>query len=197
MKQKSKAIILLLFMVSISAFGQANQASVDSLNIKLYNQSNRYNERGTVYRVIKKVVIEDYFSKIEAIDKSKTKKIESSAQEIIKLKAVNEKQIKEYNTLNEKYEYTIRANDSMNFFGLLIPKAQYNIIMWSIVVLLIVLCLIVVMMFKKSNSTTREAKIELKDIKDEYEGYRKRSLKREQEVAASYQRQINKIKGTL
>ena len=85
----------------------------------------------------------------------------------------------------------------MEFFTLLIPKAQYNLMMWSLVCVLVVGIIILYLMFNRGHQSTRLANKELQEKIDEFESYRKRTLKREQEVATGYLRDIKKLKEQL
>lgn len=192
----TKLITVLLFISTTVISAQGISSEVDSICTNFFKSSNKYTERNIEYRVVKTQVVNSFFNEIKNVDKRKSNEIINLSAEIAELESTNKTHISNYTSLNEKYEYTLKAQNSMSFFGLLIPKNQYNIIMWSLVFVLIALALIVFMMYNRSYVVTKQAKAELEEVKEEYEGFRKRALKREQEVAASYQRQINKLKGT-
>lgn len=195
MKKALILIITILSIVTLSSNAQTETSTVDSLSQNLYKGSNRYSEGGTTYRVIKWEKLQAYFADVKTLESDLSAQIESSQKEITKLKEKNTKQEESYGLLDEKYNYAVKANDAMEFFSLLIPKKQYNFMMWGLVVILSTIAVVVFLMFKRSNQVTIHAKKELNELSEEFDGYRKRTLKREQEVAAGYQREINKLKG--
>lgn len=196
---KSIFFILIITLAALSTPLQAQSelAPVDSLNQSLFKKSNKYVESGTVYRVVKWNVLSAYFEDVKALDDEKSSQIVSSAQDIEALEAKQKSRLLAYDELNAKYEYAVKVNDAMEFFSLLIPKARYNIIMWSLVCLLIVGILVLYLMYNRVQQITRHAKKELDEKLEEFEAYRKRALKREQEVASGYLRDIKKLKEKL
>lgn len=195
MKRIILTLSLLIGLLASSAL--ANDMNIDSLNNHLYRGSNRYVESKITYRVIKWNKLQTYFDDIKSLDNDKSQQIAEAQEKISFLKNKNEDQAKSYEELKEKYDYAVRANDAMEFFSLLIPKAQYNLIMWSLVLGLIGCVIVLLVMYKKSHQVTRHAQKERDESREEYEAYRQRTLRREQEVANSYLREINKLKSQL
>ncbi len=195
MKKIIFALTILLSILSNSVL--ANGTNIDSLNTSLYRSSNRYVENKIVYRVVKWDELQAYFDDIKLLDTDKSQQIDAAQEEIVSLKQKNEEQAQAHADLQDKYDQAVRANDAMEFFTLLIPKNQYNVIMWSLVMGLVVCVVILFVMFKRSHQVTRHAQKERDDSREEYEAFRQRTLRREQEVANSYLREINKLKSQL
>lgn len=192
------SVFILLFSFALAPLAaQSESSTVDSLNNNLFDMSNRYTENGTIYRVVKWDVLSAYFAEIKVEDKFKADKIAESQLKIDQLSEASKLQHASYDELQAKYDTAIKENDSMSFFSLLIPKAQYNLIMWGLVLVLVVCLVILFMMYGRSASVTRLAKNELAEKVEEFESYRKRTLKREQEVASGYLRDIKKLKDQL
>lgn len=189
--------IIALLAISSSVQAQSNSASVDSLNDHLFQSSNRYVESGITYRVMKWTVLSAYFDDIKALDEEKSEQIQASAAAIEALENEKKAQHEAYDKLNAKYDRAIKENDAMAFFSLLIPKNQYNLMMWTLVGLLIGGIVVLYLMFSRGYQTTRLVKRELGDKNEEFDSYRKRTLKREQEVASGYLREIKKLKEQL
>lgn len=187
--------VLLSFASPLSA--QSVEAPIDSLSDKLFKSSNRYAESGIVYRVVKWETLSAYFKDIKSLDANKSQQILDSVDKIEALEAEQSEQLKAYEELNAKYDHAVKVNDAMEIFSLLIPKKQYNLIMWSLVIVLIGIAVILYLMFMRGKQATRLAKKELNEKIEEFEGYRKRTLKREQEVASGYLRDIKKLKEQL
>lgn len=181
--------------LSLNVKAQDNINMIDSLSNQLISNSTRYTEGVTEYRVVKRSILVAYFKEIEKIDEEKSGAITNSAIKINVLKTEKESLQDDLDDLNVKYEEAIKANNSICFIGMNIAKGAYNILMWSIVAILTFALIAILAMYKRGHTLTKTAQNELQEVHEEYDAYRKRALKREQEVASSYQRQINKLKG--
>ncbi|MDA3854252.1 MAG: hypothetical protein PF444_08445 [Bacteroidales bacterium] len=197
MKSLFSIIFIALLAISNPIKAQSQLSPVDSLGEHLYKSSNRYTESGTTYRVVKWEVLKAYFKDIKGLDTEKSAQIEASAKQVQGLELEKKTQQASYEKLNAKYERAVKVNDAMEIFSLLIPKAQYNLIMWSLVGILIGSIIIVYLMFNRGRQAARLAKKELGEKMEEFDSYRKRTLKREQEVATGYLRDIKKLKEQL
>ncbi|MCC1484772.1 tRNA (guanine-N1)-methyltransferase [Winogradskyella immobilis] len=113
--------------------------------------------------------------------------VETQAKEIKDLKA-------NLNTTNETLTTTNQEKDNMALFGLQMSKANYNILMWSIIGGLFALLLFFIYRFNTSNSSTKEAKHKLAEVETEFEDHRRNALEREQKVRRQLQDEINKHK---
>lgn len=85
--------------------------------------------------------------------------------------------------------------DSMALFGLQMSKANYNMLMWSIIAILLALLILFIYKFKNSNTITKDAKKALGEIEEEFDEHRRVALEREQKVRRQLQDEINKQKG--
>jgi len=95
---------------------------------------------------------------------------------------------------NATLTQTNLEKNSMSLFGMLMSKAGYNVLMWSIVAGLLALLLLFIFKFKNSNAITRQAKFTLAETEEEFEEHRKRALEREQKVMRRLQDELNKQK---
>ena len=89
---------------------------------------------------------------------------------------------------------TNEEKDSMALFGMQMGKANYNILMWTIIGGLLALALFFIFKFKSSNALTRDAKHKLEEVETEFEEHRRTALEREQKVRRQLQDEINKNK---
>lgn len=196
-----KSLLSLLFVaflyIAPPLFAQSNETPIDSLSDQLFKSSNRYTEGGIVYRVVKWETLSQYFKNVKELDSRKSDEIVNSEATIATLKEEQKSQLAAYAELNAKYNHAVKVNDAMEIFSLLIPKKKYNMIMWSLIAILIGLAVILYLMYIRGLQTTRLAKKELEEKTEEFENYRKRTLKREQEVASGYLRDIKKLKEQL
>lgn len=98
----------------------------------------------------------------------------------------------EVTTLKSEIAALTEEKDSMSFFGNNMDKGAYNTMMWGIVIVLLIGLFFFVIRFKSSNATTKKIKYELEKIEGEYEAFRKKALKKEQEIMRKLQDEINK-----
>ena len=82
--------------------------------------------------------------------------------------------------------------DSVNVFGNPVEKTLYNSIMWGTVLVLVLILIFFALRFKSSNAATKKTRYQLEKVEGEFEEYRKKSLKKEQEIMRKLQDEINK-----
>jgi len=104
-------------------------------------------------------------------------------------------------SLNKKLDETTtnltavsEEKDSMSFLGILVAKATYNIILWTIIGALFLLLGVFIYRFRNSNILTQEAKHNLSELELEYEDHRRRALEREQKISRQLQDELNRQK---
>jgi hypothetical protein len=114
--------------------------------------------------------------------------VETQAKEITELKAnLSKTQATLDKTTNEK--------NNMALFGLQMSKSSYNVLMWSIIAGLLAFLIFFIYKFKNSHLITKEAKLALEEIEEEFDEHRKTALEREQKVRRQLQDELNKQKG--
>lgn len=118
-------------------------------------------------------------------------------------KAVVKNQAKEISDLKlnlsntqSDLELTNSEKDSMDLFGIQMSKTGYNALLWSIIIGLLALFLLFVYKFKNSNTITKNARIALSEMEEDFDEHRKTALEREQKVRRQLQDEINKQKKT-
>lgn len=154
----------------------------------LVEQSNNWQ----TYKVVDYAKLNQYQRNVLDSLQSVKSKVTSQAQQI-------EKQFEEINTLNgnisqlqNELQDAKNQNDSVNFFGFLLSKSTYSILMWSLVVILAFFLFIYVYRFSNGNKVTQKALQDLNELQEEYENYRKSAIEREQKVRRQLQDEINK-----
>jgi peptidoglycan hydrolase CwlO-like protein len=98
----------------------------------------------------------------------------------------------EVTTLNKNLTAVADQKDSILFLGKDFDKTTYSTMVWSIIGLLILLLIFVTIRLKGSSSTTHRTKKEFEKIESEFDEFRKKSLKKEQEIMRKLQDEINK-----
>lgn len=167
---------------------------IDSQFEFLYKKSGNYRSEGKRYEVVRTL----------SLDKLRQNVLDSLSAYNIKIDELNTT-ISGHETtigsLNKKLEDTTvnleavtEEKDSMSFLGILVEKATYNTILWSIIGGLLALMLFFMYKFRRSNVLTQEAKTNLAELETEYEDHRRRALEREQKISRQLQDEINRYK---
>lgn len=98
----------------------------------------------------------------------------------------------EVTTLNNKISAVAEVKDSISFVGKDFDKTTYNTMVWSIIGILMLLLIFVAIKLKGSASVTHHTKNEFEKIENEFDEFRKKALKKEQEIMRKLQDEINK-----
>ena len=184
MKKIGRYITILVFIAYVMPLLAQDEAVFDSLSIKsqfdyVIDKSNTFEQFKIVrYRhmnILKK-------SSLDSI-KTLQANIDSNVLEINDLKNKQEELNTNLGNLQTELDAVTKSKNSMSFFGQEIPKSIYNSIMWGLVFGLAILSVILFTLFKRSHSITKETKIRLSEVEEEYENHRKTALKREQKLA--------------
>jgi hypothetical protein len=88
----------------------------------------------------------------------------------------------------------LKKKNSFSFFGIMVSKAGYDTIMWSVILGLLVGLGFMIALFRRSFTVISQTKKDLNDIKDEFEIYRKKALKSKEEAVRQLYDELNKYK---
>ncbi len=161
---------------------------------ELERKSGNYRANGIRYEVVKvgdlyriKGNIFDSINTANATIKDLSSTITSNKAEIEDL---NSKLQETTNNLKNVTE----EKDSMSFFGALVSKGTYKLILWAIIFGLMLFLLFFIYKYRNSNFLTHQAKTALADLEKEYEQHRRRSLEREQKISRQLQDELNRQK---
>ncbi|GMN09145.1 hypothetical protein MTsPCn9_03990 [Croceitalea sp. MTPC9] len=178
------------------AQSQENQddSSINSQFETLIRKSTNYRQAGKRYEVVRLI-------ELEALRKNILDSISTSNSNIIELKSTIAENETNISSLNAKLDETTKnlnqlteEKDSMSFFGAMVSKGTYKLIVWSIIFGLLSFLLFFIYRFKNSNFLTQQAKSALADVEEEFEQHRRRALEREQKISRQLQDEINKNK---
>jgi hypothetical protein len=89
----------------------------------------------------------------------------------------------------------IENRDSFFIFGLPVNKGFYNSLMWTIIVGLLVITALALIAFRRNLNLTRQTTKEYKDVRDEFEEYRKANREKMEKMVIEHFNEIKKIKG--
>lgn len=172
-----------------------NSGTIDNQFEYVFRKSGNFKgTRGQKYEAVKQA----WLIKLKAnvLDSLKT-----TYQELEETQTVVTSQAKTIDDLNAELgntktelSNTISEKDSMELFGMQTSKPNYSLILWSIVGVLSALLLFFIYKFRSSNAITKQAKLNLSEIEEEFEEHRRNALEREQKVRRQLQDEINKQK---
>lgn len=198
----TNALTLLTLLMSLTNFAQTtdsedelslNNGTLDNQFEYVMTKSNSFKgDRGLSYQVINVNWLKDLKSHVlDSIKVAQNNlkisqiKVTEQTQEITNLKS------KLTNTENDLEESKNKQN-SMSLFGIQMSKGGYSGLMWSIIGILLALLLFFIYQFKNSIVVTKESKLMLTTLEDEFEEHRKTAVEREQKVRRLLQDEINK-----
>ncbi len=192
-----RKIFLLLLLVSFySLIAQEKtksklpdwKGSIEQQFNEVYSKSGRYQE----YKVIKSVWynrlrknVSDTLSGLKKEISKQNKTIQNLQNEIASLN----KNIKERDKTIDDLK---KQKDSIRFLGMNIKKGTYNMILWFIIIVLSIALFFFIYRFINSNAITKETLEKYNELSEEYQGFRTRSLEREQSLKRQLIDEINK-----
>ena len=160
----------------------------------IIRKSTNYRQAGKRYEVVRLL-------ELQALQKNILDTINTANTNIGELQATIAGHESSLTSLNAKLDETTKnltqvteEKDSMSFFGALVSKGTYKLIVWSIIFGLLAFLLLFIYKFKNSNTLTLQAKNNLADVEQEFEEHRRRALEREQKISRKLQDEINKNK---
>lgn len=167
-----------------------NEGTIDNQFEYVIQKSNNYQD----YKVIKKTWL--YALKAHTMDS-----IKAFQKDLADTQAIVDNQATQIDTLERNLSETKlilaetnEEKDNMALFGLQMSKANYNILMWSIIGVLFAFLLLFIYKFRNSNVITKMAKKSLLETEEEFDEHRRTALEREQKVRRQLQDEINKQK---
>ena len=160
----------------------------------MVKKSNNFNDKGQTYEVVNINMI--VALKAHTLDSLKVlqRKLDNSQNRIVPLQ-------EEIDTLKTNLSESQKSlalikeeKDDMVLLGMQMSKANYNMVMWSIITILFVGLLFFIFRFKNSNAITQSTRTAFIDLEHEFEEHRSAALLREQKAMRQLQDELNKHK---
>jgi hypothetical protein len=192
-------LILLLMVLLMSTKGTGQTTMPEELIKNTFKEQMRYlEERTRIYQEYR-AIREDMFQKIKrnALDTVSAAKTEIAELKILRNKlnyTIDSVKVSLNDTKSQLEEIT-RTKNNIRVFGLEVNKITYNTLMWLIVAGLIALLVFGFLAFKRNISVTSSLKKELKDLKDEFEAYRKTSREAREKMSMDHFNELKKLRG--
>lgn len=155
----------------------------------LYENSETYN----AYKVFKISSVNALMDKVQDTLRFYKQTFSDTRQEIADLNSTIENLNSKIDELDQELKATQKVAGSISFLGLLISKATYNVILWSIIAGLIVLLVIAYGSSSRSLKLYNLARKEFTDLNQEFEEYRKTSQENKVKLGRELQTERNKV----
>ncbi len=188
-------LVIAVLTISTTIFSQTNKKFIDTGSVE--NQFDYLIDKSYKYKDYKSV-------RINWLQKLKSNIIDSlsvSKKEILNNYSVINSQKSAIDSLNTTLSNSKSNITSLNakiqnisLFGMQFKKPMFKTLLFSIIGILAVLLIFYIAKFKGSNSITKQTKLTLKEVEEEFEEHRKIALEREQKVRRQLQDELNKQK---
>jgi hypothetical protein len=191
--------LMVVIMVICIARGSSQTAMPEIFEKGNIKDQMKYIEEKTLIYENFRAIHEDIFQKMKnnAID-SLTKAKSSITGYIGFIGSLNVRIDSLNNILNatkENLKKLTTTKNSISVIGMEVDKTSYNSIMWTIMAVLAFLLAIGYLAFKRFRTITLNTKKELKELREEFEGYRQKSRIEREKVSMDHFNEIKKLKG--
>ena len=183
----------LFFLCATLSYSQNNaqkENSIEAQFVEVIDKSNNYQK----YKVIKRTKLaglrQNILDSIKALEESiQQKDITIAAQnsDITSLEA-------RLNTTQNNLNTSIEKEGIISLFGITTKKGTYNFLLFSTIIILILGLFLFIVKFKNSNIITKQTKLKLSEIEQEFDTYRQKKLEEQQLLRRKLQDEINKNK---
>ncbi len=190
-------IISMLILLTFKGNGQTTMPE-ELNNGTLKEQLNYLDAHTRIYENYR-AIREDMFQKIK---KNATDSLSGAKMRIAGLNAMTTSLNLKIDSLNNSLETTktsleemTRTKNSIKVIGFNVNKLTYNSIVWTIIAGLVLILVLGFLVFKRNHYITLNTKQELKELKDEYEAYRKTSREAREKMTMDHFNEMKKLKG--
>jgi hypothetical protein len=195
--QSKFIIIAMLVLAVIKVNGQTTMP--DELNKNMLKEQMNYLEERTRIYENYRAIREDMFQKIKMnlIDtlSATQSRITDLSNSISIRKHIIDSLNATLETTKSSLEEITRTKNSIRVLGIEVNKVTYNTLMWTIVIGLVAFLAIGFLIFKRNLSVTTIAKQDLKEIKEEFETYRKTTREAREKMSMDHFKEVQKLKG--
>ena len=200
MKQLRIKCVLILTVLVITVIKVTGQTTMPDILLKnpLKEQLNYLQEHTIIYENYR-AIREDMFQKLKGNVSDTLNTLENKIIEINKTKTGLNRTI---DTLRKNLELTktsleevTKTKNSISVLGLEVNKPAYNRVMWTILLCLVAALILGFLVFKRNLSAISDTNKELKDLKAEFEAYRKTSREAREKMTMDHFNEIKRLKG--
>ena len=194
-----KFVIIAALIVSGATRGICQTTMPDVLDKGTLTEQMKYLEEKTRIYEDYRAIREDMFQKIKNNSIDSLTKAKNRITGLMTLTGNLNSNIDSLNSnLNvtkEELKEISRTKNSISILGIKLDKIAYNSIMWTIVAGLVFLLVVGYLTFKRNRVITLNTKKELKEIREEFEEYRKKTRLDREKMSMDHFKEIQKLKG--
>lgn len=192
--------LLISFLLLLSVLKTAGQLTMpEELTKSNLKEQINYLEMHTKTYENFRAIREDMFQKLKVNVSDSLTVSKSEISRLVITTSALKKIIDSLNVSNKatetKLEELTVSKNSIKFLGVEINKSTYNTIMWTIVAVLLVILTIGFLIFQRNMSVTINTNKELKELKAEFEAYRKTTREAREKVSMEHFNEIKKLRG--
>lgn len=186
--------IFLAGLVVLAGFQlQAQQAGGQSLQQQfddMLKQSNRYQD----YKVVKIAKLNQYQQNLQdTLDQFRADYSSDQATKANQQRTIDSLQANKL-SLETSLQESKAKEEGISFFGTLMKKGTYKMMMWASIGILLLALIALLMGYRNRAAVTKALSLKLSEVEAEFETHRQRSLEREQQIRRKLQDEINKNK---
>jgi hypothetical protein len=192
-----KVVLACIFLFGLTMLKAQNtqKLSLDDSPVEgqfryVYSKSSDYEE----YKMVKRW----HFSRLKnhVLDTLNTLKNDLYTQNLVleKRDSTIDSLVKETANIQAHLDQSQKEKDTLKWLGFSMSKTTYNGIVWTLTIFLLASLIIVFLLFKRANSLTVSTRQDLSDLSLEFEDFRKRALRREEEIVRKYHNELNKYR---
>jgi hypothetical protein len=188
---------IILAVAFIKAGGQTTMPDV-LLKNSLKEQLNYLEERTRIYEDYR-AIREDMFQKIKTnVNDTLSKaygKIKLLNGSVATLNHTIDSLRADLETTKTRLEEMTRTKNSIKLMGIEVNKLTYNSIMWLIIAGLAAILVIGFLAFKRNLYSIHNIRIELSEMKEEFESYRKSAREAREKMSMEHFNELKKLRG--
>ncbi len=197
LKRFNPIILVLILLLGAKVYGQTGMPE-ELTTRPMQDQLKWLEDRTRIYENFR-AIREDIFQKVK---NNVTDSLRADDRKITELtgrvSALNQKIDSLENTLQEtktNLDDMTNTKNSIRVLGMNVNKLTYNSIIWTIIAGLIILLILGLVVFKRNQAITLNTQKELKDLKDEFEEYRKTTRIAREKMTMDHFNEIKKLRG--
>ncbi len=201
MKQRLRLftfIILCCFATII--YSQENRNKPYITNASIEEQFNYVIDESSRWEVYK-MVLERWINQLRTntSDTINSKNLQiSNLKDSIQIQKLNIASLEaQMNLISQQLDNTVKEKNSFEFFGISLQKRFFL----SVVIFLIIGSISIIgfisFLYQKNLTATKKSKDELAELKEDFENYRQKTRKKQEDLVIKHHREIQKIKGMI
>lgn len=183
-------LFFLCATLSYSQNSAQKENSIEAQFVEVIDKSNNY--KG--YKVIKRTKLaglrKNILDSIEALEDSIQQKDATIAVQNSDINSLEDRLI----TTQKNLDTSIEKEGTISLFGITTKKGTYNFLLFSTIGILILGLFLFIVKFKNSNIITKQTKLKLSEIEQDFDTYRQKKLEEQQVLRRKLQDEINKNK---